>query len=241
MKEELYTTILERQLELGDVYFLSCLRSSEGNYREVSFSRGKTVVKIMLAASLLQPAEAFASEVKTQSSIHNEMPELVECMKSQNIHGGRLNVVQEGPVSLEVTSSPSYRYRSHKVVLAEQESLEKAERSQLLLKSLDRNKSNVKPGYMSRWTMCKANLALSQLPFSDAILQYVSYDDIWHYNLYFANNLEMSVSVYVDEDNSDNVDFSVYHHGELVVANVLPMNSLVKKMKSILSKSANND
>lgn len=77
--------------------------------------------------------------------------------------------------------------------------------------------------------------------FIDAILQYVGYDDVWHYNLYFDDDLEMSVSVYVDDEIPDGVDFSVYHHGELVVANVLPIRSLVKKMKGVLSKSAKND
>lgn len=237
---ELYTTILERQQGLGDVYFMSCLRSAEGSHNEVSLHGGKTVVKIMLVASLMQPGDTFASKVSAQATSQKEVPELSIGFESQRPSGVNSNVIQEGPVSLEVKASPSYRYRSRKAILAEQESLERVEREQLIRQSLKRNKSKSQPSYMARWTMRRANLALSQLPFTDAILQYVGFDDVWHYNLYFDDDLEMSVSVYVDEEPSDSVDFSVYHHGELVVANVLPMRSLVKKMKSVLSKSANN-
>lgn len=237
---ELYTTILERQQELGDVYFMSCLRSAEGTHNEVTFHGGKTVVKIMLVASLMQPSDMFAADIKAQDSMQKEIPELSIGFGPQRPNGGKSNVIQEGSVSLEVNASPSYRNRGRKAVQVEQESLERAEREQLIMQSLRKNKSEIQPSYMARWTMRRANRALSQLPFTDAILQYVGFDDVWHYNLYFDNDLEMSVSVYVDDGASDSVDFSVYHHGELVVANVLPMRSLVKKMKSVLSKSASN-
>lgn len=235
MGSEQYTTILERQQGLGDVYFLSCLRSTEGEHSEVSLLGGKTVVKVMLVTSLLQPGDMFASEIKSESSFQKEVPELVD-FSSIRVAGNRPNLVQEGQVSLEVKEMPSYRYRTKRVLLAEQEQLERAQRVQLLLQSWNKNKQSVQPSYMARWFMRRTNLALSQLPYSDAILQYVSYDDIWHYNLFFPGDLEMSVSVYVDDEPTDSVDFSVYHKGELVVANMLPLRSLVKKMKSVLSK-----
>ena len=177
----------------------------------------------------------FASEIKSESSFQKEVPELVD-FSSIRVAGNRPNLVQEGQVSLEVKEMPSYRYRTKRVLLAEQEQLERAQRVQLLLQSWNKNKQSVQPSYMARWFMRRTNLALSQLPYSDAILQYVSDDDIWHYNLFFPGDLEMSVSVYVDDESTDIVDFSVYHKGELVVANMLPLLSLVKKMKSVLSK-----
>ena len=76
MGSEQYTTILERQQGLGDVYFLSCLRSTEGEHSEVSLLGGKTVVKVMLVTSLLQPGDMFASEIKSESSFQKEVPEL---------------------------------------------------------------------------------------------------------------------------------------------------------------------
>lgn len=241
MSEALYTTILERQQGLGDVYFMSCVRSAEGSHSEVSISGGATAMKIMLVVSLMQPGDTFATEVKTESAVQKEIPEWVIGREShKKFDSVRPNVVQEGPVSLEVNASPSYRERSRKTLLAEQENLDRAERVQLLMHSLEKNKSRVRPSYLSFWTMRKSNLTLCQLPFTDAILQYVGYDDVWHYNLYFENDLEMSVSVYVGEEDSDCVDFSIYRHGELIVANVLPMRALVKKMKSVLSKSVKN-
>lgn len=235
MGSEQYTTILERQQGLGDVYFMSCLRSVEGEHNEISLVGGKTIIKVMLVTSLLQSGDMFATEIKAESSFQKEVPELVD-LSPIRAAGNRSNLVQEGTVSLEVNEMPSYRYRTKKVLQAEQDQLERAERVQLLMRSWNKNKHNVQPSYMAKWTMRRTNLALSQLPYSDAILQYVSYDDIWHYNLFFSGDLEMSVSVYVDDETTDSVDFSVYNKGELVVANMLPLRSLVKKMKSLLSK-----
>lgn len=235
MGSEQYTTILERQEGLGDVYFLSCLRSTEGEHSEVSIVGGKTVIKVMLVTSLLQPRDVFATEIKDESSYQKEVPELVD-FSSIRSAGNRPNLVQEGLMSLEVNEMPSYRNRSKKTLMAEQEQLERAQRMQLLMQSWGKNKQNVQPSYMAMWTMRRTNLSLSQLPYSDAILQYVSYDDIWHYNLFFSGDLEMSVSVYVDDETTDSIDFSVYHKGELVVANMLPLRSLVRKMKNVLSK-----
>lgn len=235
MSSEQYTTILERQQGLGDVYFLSCLRSAEGEHNEVSLVGGKTAIKVMLVTSLLQPGDMFATEIKAESSLQKELPEMVD-LSSIRVTGNRPNLVQEGQVSLEVYEMPSYRYRTKKAILTEQEQLERAQRVQLLMQSWNKNNNNAQPNYMAWWTMRRTNLVLSQLPYSDAILQYVSYDDIWHYNLYFPDDLEMSVSVYVGDETPDSVDFSVYHKGDLVVANMLPLRSLVKKMKGVLSK-----
>lgn len=235
MSVEQYTTILERQQGLGDVYFMSCLRSAEGEHSEISFVGGKTVIKVMLVTSLLQSGDLFATEVKAENSFQKEVPELVD-FRSVRVKGNRPNLVQEGKVSLEVNEMPSYRYRTKRTIELEQEQLDRAHRVQLIMQSWDKNKHDVLPNYMARWTMRRTNLALSQLPYTDAILQYVSNDDIWHYNLFFSGDLEMSISVYVDDEANDNVDFSVYHKGELIVANMLPLRSLVKKMRNVLSK-----
>ena len=152
----------------------------------------------------------------------------------------KVNLIKEGQVSLEVNETPSYRSRTKKAIEAEREQLDRARRVQLIMRSWEKNKHGVQPSYMAQWTMRKTNLALCHLTFSDAILQHVSSDDIWHYNLFFPDDLEMSVSVYVDDETSDSVDFSVYHKGELIVANMMPLRLLVKKMKSVLSKSTVN-
>lgn len=235
MGAEQYTTILERQQGLGDVYFLSCVRSTEGSHSEVTLVGGKTVVKVMLVATLMQPGDMFATEFKAENSFQKEVPELVD-FGSMRAIGNRPSLVQEGLVSLEVNELPSYRSRTRRALESEQERLDRAHRVQLIMQSWNKNKHNVQPNYLAQWTMHKTNYALSQLPYNDAILQYVDYDDVWHYNLYFPGDIEMSVSVYVDDETTDSVDFSVYHKGELVVANMLPLRSLVKKMRGVLSK-----
>ena len=85
--------------------------------------------------------------------------------------------------------------------------------------------------------MKDANVLLSDLNFYDAILQYDSFDEAWHYNLFFDKNIELSL--YIDE--IDNADFSIYHNGKLIVSNTIPLTSLITKMKSITSIVQEND
>lgn len=79
---------------------------------------------------------------------------------------------------------------------------------------------------------------LSRLNFQNAIVQYNNEDEMFEFSLYFKNDIKLSFSLTVDESN-DLVDFSIFQHQELLVADVMPIKSLVIKMENLLKTIEN--
>lgn len=234
-----YTTILKRQSEdLSDIYYLSCALSSEGQKRE--FPLAGTVTKVVLVATLATGANAYTAKANDSVMFSKDIPEMiapynrtaskVEQLPSDSRHG----------VVVEVYQAPSTLKQSRKERNANLERFQRVQRVQMLMASYNKNKSAAPVSYASRWTMRMVNNALSRLSFNDSILQYDSFDDVWQYNLYFDHQLEVTVSVYVEEGKIDDVDYSVYHNGDLLVANELPLSQLVKKLSSVIAKLDKN-
>ena len=76
---------------------------------------------------------------------------------------------------------------------------------------------------------------LSRLNFQNAIVQYNNEDEMFDISLYFKNDIKLSFSLMADES-EDLADFSVFQHHELLVADVMPIKSLVTKMEKLLKK-----
>ena len=76
---------------------------------------------------------------------------------------------------------------------------------------------------------------LLKLNFQNAIVQYNNEDEMFDVSLYFKNDIKLSFSLMADES-EDLADFSVFQHHELLVADVMPVKSLVTKMEKLLKK-----
>lgn len=76
---------------------------------------------------------------------------------------------------------------------------------------------------------------LSHLKFDDCIVQYNTEDEVFEYSLYFGKDIELLLSVCADET-EDLSDFCIFHNHELLVADTLPIRTLISKMEKILTK-----
>ena len=79
---------------------------------------------------------------------------------------------------------------------------------------------------------------MSRLNFQNAIVQYNNEDEMFDVSLYFKNDIKLSFSLMADESD-DLVDFSIFQHQELLVADVMPIKSLVTKMEKLLKTIEN--
>ena len=79
---------------------------------------------------------------------------------------------------------------------------------------------------------------LSRLNFHNAIVQYNNEDEMFDVSLYFKNDIKLSFSLMADES-EDLVDFSIFNNHELLVADVMPIKSLVTKMEKLLKTIEN--
>lgn len=80
---------------------------------------------------------------------------------------------------------------------------------------------------------------LSRLNFQNAIVQYNNEDEMFEFSLYFKNDIKLSFSLMADESD-DLVDFSIFHNHELLVADAMPIKSLVTKMEKLLKTIEEN-
>ena len=79
---------------------------------------------------------------------------------------------------------------------------------------------------------------LLKLNFQNAIIQYNNEDEMFDVSLYFKNDIKLSFILMADESD-DLVDFSIFQHQELLVADVMPIKSLVTKMEKLLKTIEN--
>ena len=238
---EIYTTALKRQTnDLSDVYYMSCASSSSSENEIKEFPLAGTVAKIALVATLTTGTASYTAQAKGTTEMNKEVPVLD--ISSSRLANKTVSKMSEkiGNITLEVIQSHTFQVKSRKVREAETDRMERAQRVQMLRTSYQKNKFDEQINYASLWTMKATNSILCRLPFTDTILQYDKYDDVWQYNLYFDHDLELSVSVYVEDDGMSDVDYSVYHQGELLVSNVLPLLQVVKKMRTVITRVEKN-
>ena len=238
---EIYTTALKHQTnDLSDVYYMSCVASSSNEGEMKEFPLTGTVVKIALVATLTTGAANYTAQAKDVVAVNREVPVLMIPSDGRMNKPTQMTSERIGNITLEVSQASSFISRSRKLLEVQADKIERAQRIQMLITSYQKNKFDEQLGYHSLWTMRMANSALCKLPFTDSILQYDKYDDVWQYNLYFDNDLELSVSVYVEDDGMSDVDYSVYHQGELLVSNALPLVQVVKKMSTVITRVQKN-
>lgn len=217
---------------------MTCLESTrkvDGEVRLVG-----TAAKVMLALTLAHGIECYAADNTTAVSSQQIIPQLVVQMGQTDWSSGKMTEFDGGKMSIEVNKSSLFREPAKKYREAAKDRFERVQRIQMIMDSYKKNKTVKPSSNESVWVMKTANTSLCQLPYKDAILQYDSYDDVWQYNLFFSKDIELSVSVYVEGETIGDVDFSIYHGKELLVANMLPLKQLVKKMKTVIAKVESN-
>lgn len=238
---EIYTTALKRQTnDLSDVYYMSCVASSSNEGEMKEFPLAGTVVKMALVATLATGATNYTAQAKDVRAINRDVPVMTISGGWQMNKPIQMMSEKIGDITLEVNQAPAFLSKPRRAREADADRMERAQRDQMLITSYQKNRFDEQLGYHSLWTMRMANSALCKLPFTDTILQYDKYDDVWQYNLYFNHDLELSVSVYVEDDGMSDVDYSVYHQGELLVSNSLPLVQVVKKMSTVITRVQRN-
>ncbi len=231
-----FTTEIKFKPNLSDVYFMTCLESTSRTGKEAQLV-GPTA-KFLLFVTLAHGIGCYAADNNSSVPSNQEKYELI--IGKQNVQTKHMSAFDDGKMSIEVNPASSYRDSSQKNKKDVLDKFECTQRIQMIMDSYYKNKIMEPRSIESDWVMKIANTTLSSLPFTDAILQYDSYDDVWHYNLFFKENIELSIGVFVEEETIAEVDFNIYHNEELIIANTLPFAQLVEKMNMVIKKIQNN-
>lgn len=227
MKELFGTQIQQSTNNLADIYYMSCETSQCVPISKKNILRPTKTLILAVAMSL--GSEAYASDSQNIELQHEQ----VQIEKFQPFRYANI-VRSSNDLEMRVNVSPSVSKLTPSKLRNMESTYEKNVLSQKLLDSYRKNSNGVELPYKALAIMRKTNSLLADLDFQDAILQYDSFDEAWHYNLYFDKNIELSIGIYMDE--IEDADFSLYHNDELLVSNYLPLKSLVVKMKSIISR-----
>lgn len=225
-----FDTKIQQTDSLGDIYYMSCNSSQKkrDGKRVIHASNGLYSVALVIAMNIAS-YEAEAKVAMPIDAIQTEMVAQVNTPKRN---------VQKVSENIFVNLNLSHRYSQYtrRELESFERTYERFKRIQMILDSYRKNLPQTKPNFEAMTLMRSACNKLSKLEFIDAILQYDGYDDAWRFNLYFADELELSVGVY---SNDDEVDFSVYHHQELIVSNAATIKYMVKKLEPIVCRAAN--
>lgn len=218
-------------VQLEDIYMMSCKSSQEipDNKKNIL----KPTKTLILAIAISLAADSYASS-KCSENLY------IDNISVEHLHKfDETNIVHSsGDLEMLVNVSPFVLdFTISKIKGVKEDNSKNNALVQKLLNSYSKNSSDHKLPNEILAVMKDANVLLSDLNFYDAILQYDSFDEAWHYNLFFDKNIELSL--YIDE--IDNADFSIYHNGKLIVSNTIPLTSLITKMKSITSIVQEND
>ncbi|MCM1302072.1 MAG: hypothetical protein NC250_01050 [Alistipes senegalensis] len=79
-----------------------------------------------------------------------------------------------------------------------------------------------------------ANL-LSSIPFSDNIASFNKEDQSIDIRLMLPFELYLTISRFIDEEDSKNVLFTIHRNGNLLISNELPIDKLVSEFKNLLN------
>ena len=228
--DSLFTATTSQPDMLHDIYFMSC-KSSQPNRKNTNTV--KLPGCLILAITLTCSSGAYASESFSQDIV--ETPITIEQLSSSLKTGSLIPIDHESHIELNITPSPRFNRLSRRDITTQ----ESYTREMLLMSSYKKNTDSKNIPYRAISHLFKTNSILSKLAFNDAIVQYNRFEECWHYNLFFNHSLEISLGVYDDEELSD-VDFSIYHDNELIVSSYLPINHLVKRVQSIITRIENN-
>lgn len=228
--QQFFDTKIQQTDSLGDVYYMSCnsLSKQRDGKKVIHAPNGLYSVALVIAMN----TASYEAEAKPTMPIDVIQTEMVA-----QVNPTKRNVLKSSDnISVNLNLSHRYSQYTRRELLSFERTFERAKRIQLIKDSYKKNMPQVKPNFEAMTLMRSACNNLSKLEFIDAILQYDAYDDAWRFNLYFADELELSIGVYSDDDE---VDFSVYHHQELIVSNAATMKYLIKKLEPIVSRITN--
>lgn len=220
----IYGTELLRATGLKDIYYYSCEESEiNGNSSKLV----KAAAGLFIVVNMAMPQPAFSKDVVIPNIDNKPMIELVQAP---------IRMLETPKSDIKIGTPRPLTY--HEVKLKSLDLYNRIERTQKLLLSYSKNDDGAEVPSESMVVMKQTNRLLSQLPFEDAILNYDKYEDAWQYYLYLPHHIELSIGVF--SDMPGDVDFSVYQHSDLLVANTIKINQLVSKMKQILQKADRN-
>lgn len=205
---------------LADLYMTTC-ESSQASIKKNSFTH---LAPTILLAIALSTAPAYALDNLTVDSFESRIKtEMISTTKAKDYAE-----IQE----IKVHFTPKHDDTNIKAI--EQQYMQMC-RAQMLEISFRKNRTaDTVLSFEKAQVMYGLNKKLSRLPFDDSILLYNAIDDAFAYNLYFGHDIELTVSVYLDE--LDENDFSIYHKGELILSGTTTTSQLVDKMGSVMSK-----
>ena len=76
--------------------------------------------------------------------------------------------------------------------------------------------------------------SLSGFDFSDSFVEYSVLSNMMDFSLLFQNGLELTVGKYFEEEERDVVAYSISYKNELVISNMIKLNTLKKKFDEML-------
>lgn len=221
---QIFDTKVSQSSKLADIYFLSCDTSDR--------NLGNNCGTIKLASTILLAFTLTANAPATYS-INNSFP-------AKNLSGQNIELVANANTArvqdLEIKVQKIHRLESSPSVERSLNKLYgKLSRVQMLMNAFEKNHNQKEQiPFDSYLFMHSVNMKLSELEFNDAILQYDGIDDVLEYNLFFKHNIELSIGAY--PDGAGEIDYSIFHNGELIISDISTLGRIITKFTSVLGK-----
>lgn len=222
-----YNTGAIQDVSLGAIYSNSYLESERRVHKNTRLE--KVCEGLLLAVLASTPLEMHA--LGTETSL-DSFPKAVKTIVKKPV----LVQIEFNNVQTKLAVYPNFSYSGEyqkqikKDVIAHRAML----REQALRKNFMRNMPSDFPEEY-KGAMYRYSKMLSYLDFKDNIVQYNTEDEVFEYSLYFDKGIKLALSVYADE--TENLsDFCIFQDHELLVADTLPIRSLISKMEKIITK-----
>lgn len=223
-----YTSGNIKELSINDIYSSNFLEAehrtkNSKNSQFVKLCEGMFLALLLSASVEMQPLPSFKLERQM-----NQTEFFTSRQYVQSVDVDLLNA--------KVTLSPKFSSSKEylKQLQKEGQSFRKIERELALRRNFMLNMPQAFPKEYMVGLNHYTSL-LSRLNFQNDIVQYNIEDEMFEFSLYFKNDIKLSLSLMADES-EDLADFSVFQHHELLVADVMPVKSLVTKMEKLLKK-----
>lgn len=223
-----YNTGTIQDVSLGTIYSNSYLESER---RINKNSRIEKVCEGLLLAVLVSAPlgmHAFGIE----SSIEEAFPKVEKTFAKRS----ELVPIDFNDLRVKLAVYPNFSYSAEyqkqirKDVITHRAILREQALRRNFMRNMPTDFPEVYGGAMNRYSKM-----LSHLEFDDSIVQYNIEDEVFEYSLYFGKGIKLALSVYADE--TENLsDFCIFQDHELLVADTLPIRSLISKMEKILTK-----
>lgn len=223
-----YTSGNIKELSINDIYSSNFLEAEQRTKNRKKSQFVKVCEGIFLALMLSASVEMHALPSSKLERRMNQTEFITSRQYVQSVDVALLNA--------KVTLFPKYSSSKEylKQLQKEGQSFRKIERELAMRRNFMRNMPQAFPNKYMRGLNHYMSL-LSRLNFQNDIVQYNVEDEMFEFSLYFKNDIKLSLSLMADES-EDLADFCVFQHHELLVADVMPVQSLVTKMEKLLKK-----